>query len=69
MAAASDADIIVSTALIPGRPAPLLIPAEAVHMMKAGSVTVDLAAETGGNIGTTVKDQCVMTPNGVKCIG
>lgn len=45
--AAQDADIIISTALIPGRPAPLLIPQDAVHGMKAGSVTVDLAAETG----------------------
>jgi NAD(P) transhydrogenase len=69
MQAAMDADIIISTALIPGRPAPLLIPKEAVLGMKAGSVTVDLAAETGGNIGTTVRDEMVITPNGVKCIG
>jgi len=67
--AASDADIIVATALIPGRPAPKLITAEAVLSMKAGSVCVDLAAETGGNIATTVKDKLVVTPNGVKCIG
>jgi len=69
MTAAAESDIIISTALIPGRPAPLLIPSEAVLMMKAGSVTVDLAAETGGNIGTTVRDELVVTPNGVKCIG
>jgi NAD(P) transhydrogenase len=66
---AAAADIIISTALIPGRPAPKLITEEAVHMMKAGSVTVDLAAETGGNIATTVADKMVTTPNGVKCIG
>jgi H+-translocating NAD(P) transhydrogenase len=68
-AAACDADIIISTALIPGRPAPLLIPKEAVAGMKAGSVTVDLAAETGGNIETTVRDKLIVTENGVKCIG
>ncbi len=53
--AASDSDIIIATALIPGRPAPKLITKEAVLKMRAGSVTVDLAAETGGNIGTTVE--------------
>lgn len=53
-AAAADADIIIATALIPGRPAPKLITADAVHAMRAGGVTVDLAAETGGNIATTV---------------
>src|ERR1044072_9125284 len=42
-------DVIVTTALCPGRPAPKLIPADAVHKMKAGSVVVDLAAEAGGN--------------------
>jgi proton-translocating NAD(P)+ transhydrogenase subunit alpha len=44
-----DYDVIVTTALIPGRPAPILIPASAVAGMRAGSVIVDLAAETGGN--------------------
>jgi NAD(P) transhydrogenase len=68
-AAAADADIIISTALIPGRPAPLLIPSSSVAKMKPGSVCVDLAAETGGNIGTTVRDQMIVTENGVKCIG
>ena len=53
--AAADADIIIATALIPGRPAPKLVTAEAVHNMRAGSVCVDLAAETGGNIATTVR--------------
>ena len=42
-------DVIVTTALVPGRPAPKLIPASAVEVMKPGSVIVDLAAEAGGN--------------------
>lgn len=67
--ATADADIIISTALIPGRPAPLLIPKDAIAGMKPGSVTVDLAAETGGNIETTQKDKMIITENGVKCIG
>jgi NAD/NADP transhydrogenase alpha subunit len=53
-AAAADSDIIVATALIPGRPAPKLITEAAVLQMRPGSVCVDLAAETGGNIATTV---------------
>jgi len=47
--AAKDADIVISTAAIPGKKAPILITAAAVHGMKPGSVIVDLAAETGGN--------------------
>jgi NAD/NADP transhydrogenase alpha subunit len=54
---AADVDIIISTALIPGKPAPLLIKKEALDVMKPGSVTVDLAAEAGGNIESTVKDK------------
>lgn len=50
---AKDVDIIISTALIPGKPAPKLISREMVESMKPGSVVVDLAAETGGNIETT----------------
>lgn len=46
---AKDVDIIITTALIPGRPAPKLITKEMVDSMKQGSVIVDLAAETGGN--------------------
>ena len=45
----ADMDVVISTALIPGRPAPLLIPASAVARMRPGSVIVDLAAEAGGN--------------------
>ncbi|CAM9664634.1 unnamed protein product, partial [Chrysoparadoxa australica] len=68
-AEAKDCDIIIGTALIPGRPAPRLITEDMVLSMKSGSVTVDLAAETGGNIGTTKKDEVYTTPNGVTCIG
>jgi len=64
-----DVDIIITTALIPGRPAPLMITKDMIAKMKAGSVTVDLAAETGGNIETTVKDEAIVTDNGVTCIG
>ena len=85
---ARDVDIIISTALIPGKPAPLLITAgilppgvdaagqhdshgnhrrqvaaDMVASMKPGSVTVDLAAETGGNIATTEPDRVVTTGN------
>lgn len=52
---AEEVDIIISTALIPGKPAPKLITKDMVDVMKAGSVTVDLAAEAGGNIETTVR--------------
>ncbi|KAG5187293.1 nicotinamide nucleotide transhydrogenase [Tribonema minus] len=64
-----DMDIIIATALIPGKPAPRLITAEMVATMKPGSVTVDLAAESGGNIGTTRADEAYRTANGVFCIG
>lgn len=66
---AKDVDIIITTALIPGRPAPKLITKEMVDSMKAGSVIVDLAAANGGNCEYTVADQVVTTENGVKIIG
>jgi len=50
---ARDVDIIITTALIPGRPAPKLILKDMIESMKPGSVVVDLAAENGGNIETT----------------
>ena len=68
-AQAKEVDIIVTTALIPGRPAPKLITAEMVASMKPGSVIVDLAAQTGGNCELTVADQVTLTSNGVKIIG
>ncbi|MFI5028446.1 MAG: Re/Si-specific NAD(P)(+) transhydrogenase subunit alpha [Solirubrobacterales bacterium] len=61
-------DVIVTTAAIPGRPAPLLITAEAVRGMQPGSVIVDLAAETGGNCERTEAGETVVV-NGVKVIG
>ena len=63
------ADIVITTALIPGRAAPKLVTAEMVAGMKNGSVIVDLAAEAGGNVDGTVKDQAVVTPNGVTIQG
>ncbi|CAM3885598.1 MULTISPECIES: Re/Si-specific NAD(P)(+) transhydrogenase subunit alpha [Rahnella] len=68
-AQAEEVDIIVTTALIPGRPAPKLITREMVASMKPGSVIVDLAAQTGGNCELTVADQITTTENGVKIIG
>ena len=65
---AEDVDIIVTTALIPGKPAPRLITAEMVRSMKDGSVIVDLAAEQGGNCELTERDQVVVR-HGVSIIG
>jgi NAD(P) transhydrogenase subunit alpha len=65
---AAKQDIIVTTAAIPGRPAPLLITADAVRGMQPGSVIVDLAAETGGNCELTEAGQTVVE-NGVKVVG
>ncbi len=61
-------DIIITTALIPGRPAPVLIAPEVVARMRMGSVIVDLAAESGGNCPLTRKDE-VVTHHGVTIIG
>jgi NAD(P) transhydrogenase subunit alpha len=68
-AQAKDVDIIVTTALIPGKPAPKLITREMVDSMKPGSVIVDLAAQNGGNCEYTVPNQVTTTANGVKVIG
>ena len=65
---AKDVDIIITTALIPGRPAPRLITAEMVGVMKDGSVIVDLAAEQGGNCELTEPEK-VVVHNGVTIIG
>jgi NAD(P) transhydrogenase subunit alpha len=65
---AKEVDIIITTALIPGKPAPRLITAEMVESMQDGSVIVDLAAEQGGNCELTEKDQVVVR-NGVSIIG
>lgn len=66
---APEMDIVITTALIPGRPAPKLWTADMVAMMKPGSVIVDLAAERGGNCELTVPDQRIVTDNGVVVIG
>jgi NAD(P) transhydrogenase subunit alpha len=63
------ADIVITTALIPGRPAPLLITAETVAAMRPGSVVVDMAAANGGNVAATVTDERVVTANGVTVLG
>ncbi|MCX4984706.1 Re/Si-specific NAD(P)(+) transhydrogenase subunit alpha [Streptomyces sp. NBC_00572] len=64
-----EVDIVITTALIPGRPAPTLITAEMVASMKPGSVIVDMAAANGGNVVGTVKGEKVVTKNGVTIIG
>jgi NAD(P) transhydrogenase subunit alpha len=58
-------DVIITTALVPGRPAPKLISAEAVHGMKPGAVIVDLAAEAGGNCELAKPGETYTTDNGV----
>lgn len=64
-----DVDIVITTALIPGRPAPTLITAEMVAAMRPGSVIVDMAAANGGNVEGTVKGGKVVTANGVTILG
>jgi len=66
---AKTSDIIITTALIPGKPAPRLLTEEMVASMKPGSVVVDMAAGTGGNVAGSVPDELVVTSNGVKIIG
>ncbi|PFG56998.1 NAD(P) transhydrogenase subunit alpha [Amycolatopsis sulphurea] len=64
-----ETDIIITTALIPGRPAPRIITAEMVASMRPGSVIVDMAAANGGNVAGSVAGQVVTTGNGVTIIG
>jgi NAD(P) transhydrogenase subunit alpha len=64
-----EVDILITTALIPGRPAPLLITPEMVASMRPGSVIVDMAAANGGNVSGTVPGQKVVAANGVTIIG
>jgi NAD(P) transhydrogenase subunit alpha len=63
------ADAVITTAAIPGRPAPRIISKAAVEAMGSGAVIVDLAAESGGNCELTVAGETVVTPNGVKILG
>jgi NAD(P) transhydrogenase subunit alpha len=62
-------DILITTALIPGRPAPRLVTAAMVASMKSGSVIVDLAVESGGNVEGSKKGEVVVTGNGVIILG
>ena len=62
-------DVVVTTALIPGRPAPRLVTAAQVGAMRAGSVLVDLAVEQGGNVEGARPGETVETPNGVRILG
>lgn len=62
-------DVVITTALIPGRAAPVLVTAAHVASMKAGSVIVDLAVEAGGNVEGSKPDQIATTANGVKIVG
>ena len=66
---APDMDIVITTALIPGRDAPKLWLEDMVSMMKPGSVVIDLAAEKGGNCDLTVMDEKVVSENGVTIVG
>jgi NAD(P) transhydrogenase subunit alpha len=62
-------DVVITTAAVPGRTAPLIVTEEAVAAMQPGSVIVDLAAETGGNCALTKRDHVIVTENGVTIIG
>jgi len=62
-------DIVITTALIPGRPAPEIVTADMVAGMKPGSVIIDLAVERGGNVAGAKLGETVVTANGVKIIG
>ncbi len=62
-------DIVITTALIPGRPAPRLVSADMVKSMRAGSVIIDLAVERGGNCELARAGEVVVTDNGVRIVG
>jgi NAD(P) transhydrogenase subunit alpha len=62
-------DIVITTALIPGRPAPRLVTADMVRSMRPGSVIVDLAVERGGNCELARAGEVVVSDNGVRVVG
>jgi NAD(P) transhydrogenase subunit alpha len=62
-------DIVITTALIPGRPAPKLVTADMIRAMRPGSVLIDLAVERGGNVEGVKADEIVTSENGVKLVG
>ncbi|WP_372845149.1 NAD(P) transhydrogenase subunit alpha [Psychrobacter sp.] len=67
--ALSNADIVITTAQIPGRNAPRLVHQSTIAKMKAGSVLIDMAAGTGGNVEGSVPDKTITTANGVRIVG
>lgn len=67
--AVSNANIVITTAQIPGRKAPVLVKAETVAKMKPGSIIVDMAVSTGGNVEGSKLDETVITENGVRIVG
>lgn len=67
--AVSNADIVITTAQIPGRRAPVLVKADTVARMKPGSIIVDMAVGSGGNVEGSKPDENVVTANGVKIVG
>jgi NAD(P) transhydrogenase subunit alpha len=63
-------DIVITTAQVPGRKPPLLVTADTIAQMRAGSVIVDMAASAlGGNVEGSVADQTIVTPNGITVVG
>ena len=62
-------DIVICTALVQGRKAPVIVTSEMVAAMKSGSIIIDLAADSGGNCAETVPGETITTPNGVTIIG
>ena len=68
-AVAKDADIIITTARIFGRPAPITVPESAVNQFKSGAVVVDMNADVGGNCESTVRGEIITTNNGVIIVG
>lgn len=67
--AVSNANIVITTAQIPGRKAPVLVKAETVAKMKPGSIIIDMAVSTGGNVEGSKLDETVVTENGVRIVG
>jgi NAD(P) transhydrogenase subunit alpha len=62
-------DIVICTALVMGRKAPVIVTEPMVGIMRAGSVVIDLAADAGGNCALTVAGESIVTPNGVRILG
>ncbi len=67
--AVSNANIVITTAQIPGRKAPVLVKAETVAKMKPGSIIIDMAVSTGGNVEGSKLDETAITDNGVRIVG